>query len=87
MSRDYAGIMENVMITLRWAAAVHPIAIGLNQIYPDDQQAVAADAVCRPSRASDTEWFIARTVIYFFLWSLWPGRFYHSRGSRTLRGQ
>ena len=73
-------IMENIMITLPVGLLLFiPIAIGLNEIYPwTNQQAVAADAVLRAKSSFLTpNWFIARTVIYFFLWSLWAGSIYH----------
>jgi hypothetical protein len=73
-------IMENVMITLPVGLLLFiPIAIGLNEIYPwTNQQAVAADAVLKAKSSFLTpNWFIARTVIYFFLWSLWAGSIYH----------
>lgn len=73
-------IMENVMITLPVGLLLFiPIAIGLNDIYPwTNQQAVAADAVLKAKSSFLTpNWFIARTVIYFFLWSLWAGSIYH----------
>ena len=73
-------IMENVMITLPVGLLLFiPIAIGLNEIYPwMNQQAVAADAVLKAKSSFLTpNWFIARTVIYFFLWSLWAGSIYH----------
>jgi hypothetical protein len=73
-------IMENIMITLPVGLLLFiPIAIGLNEIYPwMNQQAVAADAVLKAKSIFLTpNWFIARTVIYFFLWSLWIGSIYH----------
>jgi hypothetical protein len=73
-------IMENVMITLPVGLLLFiPVAIGLNEIYPwMNQQTVAADAVLRAKSSFLTpNWFIARTVIYFFLWSLWAGSIYH----------
>src|ERR1700722_13092636 len=73
-------IMENIMITLPVGLILFiPIAIGLNEIYPwTNQQAVAADAVLRAKSSFLTpNWFIARAVIYFFLWSLWIGSIYH----------
>ena len=72
-------IMENVMITLPVGLLLFiPIAMGLNEIYPwTNQQAVAADAVLKSKSSFLTpNWFIARTVIYFFLWSLWAGSIY-----------
>jgi hypothetical protein len=43
-----------------------------------NQQAVVADAVLKAKSSFLTpNWFIARTVIYFFLWSLWAGSIYH----------
>src|SRR4029079_11958889 len=73
-------IMENVMITLPVGLLLFiPIAIGLNEIYPwTNQQAVAADAVLKAKSSFLTpNWFITRTVIYFFLWSLWAGSIYY----------
>ena len=73
-------IMENVMITLPVGLLLFiPVAIGLNEIYPwTNQTAVAADAVLKAKSSFLTpNWFIARTVIYFFLWSLWAGSIYH----------
>jgi hypothetical protein len=72
-------IMENVMITLPVGLVLFiPVAIGLNDIYPwTNQQAVAADAVLRAKSSFLTpNWFIARAVIYFVLWSLWAGSIY-----------
>jgi len=56
-----------------------PVVLGLNEIYPwTNQQAVAADAVLKAKSSFLTpNWFIARGVIYFFLWSLWAGSIYH----------
>src|SRR5579862_9392280 len=73
-------IMENVMITLPVGLLLFiPIAIGLDQIYPwTNQAAVAADAVLEAKSSFLTpNFFITRTVIYFFLWSLWIGSIYH----------
>jgi hypothetical protein len=73
-------IMENVMITLPVGLLLFiPVAIGLNEIYPWTNQAiVSADAVLKAKSSFLTpNWFIARTVIYFFLWSLWAGSIYH----------
>ena len=72
-------IMENVMITLPVGLLLFvPVAIGMNEIYPwTNQQAVAADAVLKAKSSFLTpNWFIARAVIYFFLWSLWAGSIY-----------
>lgn len=73
-------IMENVMITLPVGLLLFvPVAIGLNEIYPwTNQTAVSADAVLKAKSSFLTpNWFIARAVIYFFLWSLWAGSIYH----------
>jgi len=73
-------IMENVMITLPVGLLLFiPIAIGLNEIYPwMNQQAVAADAVLKAKSSFLTpNWFVARSIIYFALWSLWAGSIYH----------
>jgi hypothetical protein len=73
-------IMENIMITLPVGLILFiPIAIGLDQIYPwTNQAAVAADAVLKAKSSFLTpNFFITRTVIYFFLWSLWIGSIYH----------
>jgi hypothetical protein len=72
-------IMENVMITLPVGLLLFvPVAIGMNEIYPwTNQQAVAADAVLKAKSSFLTpNWFIARAIIYFFLWSLWAGSIY-----------
>jgi hypothetical protein len=73
-------IMENIMITLPVGLLLFiPVAMGLNEIYPwTNQQAVAADAVLKAKSSFLTpNWFIARAVIYFVLWSLWAGSIYH----------
>ena len=73
-------IMENVMITLPVGLILFiPVAIGLDQIYPWTNQAiVGADAVLKAKSSFLTpNFFITRTVIYFFLWSLWAGSIYH----------
>src|ERR1700689_1896742 len=62
-------IMENIMITLPVGLILFiPIAIGLDQIYPwTNQAAVAADAVLKSKSSFLTpNFFITRTVIYFF---------------------
>ena len=72
-------IMENIMITLPVGLLLFiPVAMGLNEIYPwTNQQAVAADAVLKAKSSYLTpNWFMARTFIYFFLWSLWAGSIY-----------
>src|ERR1700680_2727283 len=72
-------IMENIMITLPVGLLLFiPVAMGLNEIYPwTNQQAVAVDAVLKAKSSYLTpNWFITRTVIYFFLWSLWAGSIY-----------
>jgi len=73
-------IMENIMITLPVGLILFiPVAIGLDQIYPWTNQAiVGADAVLKAKSSFLTpNFFITRTVIYFFLWSLWAGSIYH----------
>ena len=73
-------IMENVMITLPVGLILFiPVAIGLDQIYPWTNSAiVGADAVLKSKSSFLTpNFFITRTVIYFFLWSLWAGSIYH----------
>src|SRR5207248_3210774 len=72
-------IMENVMITLPVGLLLFiPIAIGLQEIYPwANPQVVAADTVLKAKASYLTpNWFLARTFIYFFLWSLWAGSIY-----------
>src|SRR5258708_558514 len=72
-------IMENIMITLPAGLILFiPIALGLREIYPwMNEQLVATDAVLKAKSSYLTpNWFIARTVIYFLLCSLWAGSIY-----------
>ena len=74
-------IMENIMITLPVGLMLFiPIAIGLesrstrgriSRRWPRMLVLKAKSSFLTPN------WFIARTVIYFFLWSLWAGSIYH----------
>src|SRR5579872_5981062 len=73
-------IMENVMITLPVGLLLFiPIALGVREIYPwADPQAVPTGAMLGTKGTYLTpNFFILRTVIYFFLWSLWAGSIYH----------
>src|SRR5579863_4922602 len=70
-------IMENIMITLPACAILFiPVAFGLKDIYP------WADHVANPFAGTKgaylTEnFFVARTYIYFLLWSIWIFSIYH----------
>jgi len=70
-------IMENIMITLPACGILFiPIAFGLKDIYP------WADHVAYPFAGTKgaylTEnFFVARTYIYFLLWSIWIFSIYH----------
>ena len=74
-------IMENVMITLPVGLILFiPIAIGLDQIYPWMNRAAMASAPAMMGTKGTyltSNFFILRTVIYFFLWSLWAGSIYY----------
>lgn len=73
-------IMENIMITLPVGLILFiPIAFGLYDIYPwMNRPAVGAGALLGTKGAYLTQnFFVIRTVIYFFLWSLWAGSIYH----------
>ena len=72
-------IMENVMITLPVGLLLFiPVALGLNEIYPwMNPQLVASNGALRAKSSFLTpNFFVLRTVIYFFLWSLWAGSIY-----------
>jgi hypothetical protein len=73
-------IMENIMITLPVGLLLFiPIAIGLREIYPwASPQAVPTGAMLGTKGAYlSPNFFILRTVIYFFVWSLWAGSIYY----------
>jgi hypothetical protein len=73
-------IMENVMITLPMGLILFiPVALGLREIYPwMNQQLMQGDPVLKLKGSYLTpDFFIARTVVYFVLWSLWAGSIYH----------
>jgi len=55
-----------------------PVALGLEYIYPwMNQQLMHTDPTLKLKAAFlNQNWFIIRTVIYFFLWSLWIGSIY-----------
>src|SRR5579859_675215 len=69
-------IMENVMITLPMGLILFiPIALGLGYIYPwMNQQLMQTDPTLKLKAGFlNQNWFIIRTVIYFFVWSRWSG--------------
>jgi hypothetical protein len=69
-------IMENVMITLPMGLILFiPVALGLEYIYPwMNQQLMQTNPTLKLKAGFlNQNWFIIRTVIYFFLWSLWIG--------------
>jgi hypothetical protein len=73
-------IMENIMITLPVGLLLFiPVAMGIREIYPwANPQAVATGAMLGTKGTYLTpNFFILRTVVYFFLWSLWAGSIYH----------
>ena len=73
-------IMENVMITLPVGLLLFiPIAMGVREIYPwANPQAIATGAMLGTKGTYlSPNFFILRTVIYFFVWSLWAGSIYH----------
>src|SRR5258706_6085485 len=64
-------IMENIMITLPVGLLLFiPVALGLNEIYPwTNPQLVASSGALRAQSGFLTQnFFVLRTVIYFFLW-------------------
>ncbi len=72
-------IMENVMITLPMGLILFiPVALGLEYIYPwMNQQLMQTNPTLKLKAGFlNQNWFIIRTVIYFFLWSLWIGSIY-----------
>jgi hypothetical protein len=72
-------IMENVMITLPMGLILFiPVALGLRDIYPwMNQQLMQSDTALKLKGSYLThDFFIARTVVYFLLWSLWAGSIY-----------
>ncbi|MGD1096029.1 MAG: hypothetical protein ABSB35_29055 [Bryobacteraceae bacterium] len=67
-------IMENIMITLPVGALLFlPIVFGLKYIYPwMNPELVAASPSIKAKGSYLTEnFFVARTYIYFLLWSIW----------------
>ncbi len=73
-------IMENVMITLPVGLLLFiPIAMGVHEIYPwANPEAIRSGAMLGSKGTYLTpNFFIIRTVVYFFLWSLWAGSIYH----------
>lgn len=72
-------IMENIMITLPMGLVLFiPVALGLREIYPwMNAQFMQSDPALRLKGGYLThDFFIARTVVYFLLWSLWAGSIY-----------
>ena len=72
-------IMENVMITLPMGLILFiPVAMGLREIYPwMNEQLMQTDPALKLKGSYLThDFFIARTVVYFVLWSLWAGSIY-----------
>jgi hypothetical protein len=72
-------IMENVMITLPMGLILFiPVALGLREIYPwMNEQLMTTDPTLKLKGSYLThDFFIARTVVYFVLWSLWAGSIY-----------
>jgi hypothetical protein len=72
-------IMENIMITLPMGLVLFiPVALGLRDIYPwMNAQFMQSDSALRLKGSYLThDFFIARTVVYFLLWSLWVGSIY-----------
>ena len=62
----------------RGPASVHPDRHRIERIYPWMNQHVCRRCHARDEgRLSDENFFMLRTVIYFFLWSLWVGSIYH----------
>src|SRR6185437_4444663 len=73
-------IMENIMITLPVGLLLFiPIAMGIHEIYPwASPQAVKTGAMLGTKGTYlSPNFFILRTVIYFFVWSLLAGSIYH----------
>lgn len=72
-------IMENIMMTLPVGLLLFiPIVLGMKEIYPwMNPEFVAANPVVKAKAAFlNQNFFIARGVIYFALWSLWAGSIY-----------
>ena len=67
-------IMENIMITLPVGAILFlPLAFGLEHIYSWSNPEFMASNQALAAKASylQPNWFLARTYIFFALWSLW----------------
>jgi hypothetical protein len=67
-------IMENIMSTLPLGGILFlPVAFGLGYLYPwTDRSVVEASEALRAKAVYITpQFFIARTYVFFFLWSLW----------------
>src|SRR5665213_407993 len=81
-------IMENIMITLPVGLLLFiPIAFGLNDIYPWMNRQGASGAMLATKGAYLSQnFFVIRTVIYFFLWSLWAGSIYHQSTKQDTAG-
>src|SRR6201988_4239857 len=81
-------IMENVMITLPAGLILFiPVALGLGYIYPwMNQQLMQTDPTLKLKAAFlNQNWFLIRTVIYFFLWSLWIGSIFRQSNKQDTR--
>src|SRR5215472_7067790 len=67
-------IMENIMITLPVGMLLFlPLAFGLKYVYSwthPDIVAASKDIQAKGAFLSE-KWFVARTYVYFLLWSIW----------------
>ncbi len=70
-------IMENIMVTLPVCGILFlPIAFGLKDIYPWMDKAVYPLAGTKGAYLTE-KFFVARTYIYFALWSIWIFAIYY----------
>lgn len=70
-------VMENIMVTLPACGILFlPIAFGLKDIYPWMDKAVYPLAGTKGAYLTEN-FFVARTYIYFILWSIWIFAIYH----------
>jgi hypothetical protein len=82
-------VMENIMVTLPAGAILFlPLAFGLQHVYSWTDQAVmnASEMLRAKAGYLDRDFFLARTYVFFGLWSLWIFNIYrHSTKQDTER--
>ena len=74
-------IMENLMMTLPVGAILFlPLAFGLDQVYSWTKPEVINSSVALKAKAAylTPKWFLIRTYICFFLWSIWAFAIYRN---------